>query len=211
MGRSVGNFISETILDNRRLFSEMLSEISNYYCSTGTGAHASAFVYLYRSLERMSFSVPLLYCATSSDFQGTFDSLKRLFDEGAGGDLSLLRKFVDGGRFLDPTVVDSTITVDFSMSPHGGKYYHAVTSRFSDTEACDPVLRQIVIKFGKMQGLLETLRNRFFHFRSGDGRNNISARDLIDVDEFFALLNPALENFICKLILQSITLKYRRR
>lgn len=209
-GRSVGNFISTTIIDNRRLFSEILAEISNYFCATAMGAHASAFVFLYRALERLSFSIPLLYCTVSRDFHGTFSDLKKLFDEGAGGDLSLLKKFINGGRFLDRTIVDTTTTIDFSGSANACNFYEAVTSRYSDTYSCDPTRQQISVKFGKMQGLLETIRNRFFHFRSGDGKNNISAKELGDVDDFFRILNPHFDNFISKLILQTIVIKYRR-
>lgn len=210
VGRGVSSFISATVVDNRKLFGDVLSEISNYFCATAAGAHPSAFVFLYRTLERLSFSVPLLYCATATDFHGTFNELKRLFNDGADGDLSLLRKFVNDGRFLDRTVVDTVVRIDFSCSPHADKFYEIITSRFSDTEASDPTRKQIDVRFGKMQGLLETVRNRFFHFRTGDARKNISSKDLVDVDEFFQLLNPHIENFLSKLLLQAIIVKYRR-
>ncbi|CAH0254907.1 hypothetical protein [Stenotrophomonas lactitubi] len=210
LGSAVSEFIAETIVDNRRLFSDILSELSNYYCASAAGSHAAAFVYLYRTLERISFSVPLLYCATSSDFYGTFEDLKKLFDEGAKGDLSLLRKLISQGRFIDRTVVDTTVTLDLSTSPYGEKFYHAIVSRFDDTDSSDSVLRQISMKFGSVQGFTETVRNRFFHFRTGDGRNNMSTRDLVDVDQFFQYVNPVVENFIGKLVVQTIVTKYGR-
>jgi hypothetical protein len=209
VGRTTSDFISATIIDNRRLFGDLLSEFASYFCACGSGAHTAAFVHLYRVLERVSFSLPLLYCATESDFEGTFNFLKKLFAEAGDGDLSLLKKFIAEGKLIDRTIVDTAVVIDFSASPlNSDRFYKAVSSRFKDADSLDPTRRQISVTFGNTQTLFIVVRNRFFHLRSGDGRNNISIAELHDSSEFFSLLNPIFCNFLAKLVLQIMIRKY---
>ncbi|WP_426281243.1 hypothetical protein [Lysobacter soli] len=210
VGVSVDEFIKITTADNRRLFQEILAEFSNYFVATQRGAHATAFVYLYRTLERLSFSLPLLYFSTSSDFVGTFNDLKALFKEGGGGDLDLLRKFLLQGKLIDPLVLSMPRRMDFSPSPNGARFYAAVTSRFTGFTLADPTRLQVEVEYRRVLGLFVMIRNRFFHLRSGDGQKNISSRDLHDADEFFCIANEMFCNFLAVLTLSSTARKYRK-
>ena len=211
ISRTSADFISVTIIDNRRLFGDLLSEFASYFCASGAGAHTTAFVHLYRILERLSFSLPLLYCATESDFEGTFNLLKKLFSDAGDSDLSLLKKFISEGKLIDRTIVDTAVVIDFSVSPlNSERFYKAVSSRFKDADLLDPVRRQVSVTFGNIQSLFIVIRNRFFHLRSGDGRNNISLAELHDPNEFFSILNPIFCNFLGKVVLQIIIRKYGR-
>lgn len=209
LGRSQSSFIRATTSDNRRLFQDVLAEFSNYFVETNRGSHTAGFVYLYRALERLSFSVPLLYCSTSSDFVGTFDDLKDLFKESGTGELGLLNKFIRQGKLIDSVVLDTTSTIDFSISPLNGiRFYNVVTSRYGKFHSTDPTRLQVEIKYRSVLDLFILLRNRYFHFRTGDGKANISNRDLHDSDEFFAVMNQVFCNFLGVLTLHTIARKY---
>jgi len=209
IGRTPNDLIKATIVDNRRLFRDLLSEFANYFCKSGSGDHTGAFVHIYRILERVSFSLPLLYCATESDFEGTFNFLKKLFAEGGDGDLSLLKKFIADGKLVDRAVVDTAVLIDFSESAlNSYRFYGAVSSRFKLADSLDPTRRHITVSFGNTQALLVLIRNRFFHLRSGDGQNNMSVSEIHDSAEFFSLLNPVFCNFLAKIVLQIMIRKY---
>ena len=92
-----------TRADNRDFYREILSEFLNFQIQAERGNDTSAFVFLYRILERISYSVPLLYTSTQSDFRGTFKDLKSILDADADGDgeLGLFKKFLGKGQFSD--------------------------------------------------------------------------------------------------------------
>lgn len=210
LGLSAKAFVDRTVADNRRFFSDILAEFANYYICSAKGSHAGAFVYLYRALERFSFSVPLMYCSTSKDFEGTFNDLKKLFSKEGDGELGLLKRFIDQGKLIDPLVLSVTRAVDFSSSSSNGKrFYDLVTSRYDKFAVADSARLKVEIELRAVQGLFVVLRNRFFHFRSGDGQKNISAKDVHDADEFFSFVNPVFCNFLAVLITSTISAKYR--
>ncbi len=210
ISQSPASFVKETTLDNRKLFQDVLAEFSNYFAEKDRGSHTAAFVYLYRTLERLSFSAPLLYCATSTDFENTFNDLKDLFKEGGSGDLGLLKKFIGQGNLIDPLILDATYTIDFSgVTSNGQRFYNTVTTRSKAFHSSDPTRLQLEIKYRAVIDLFVMVRNRYFHFRSGDGQSNISNRDLHNADDFFAVMNNLFCDFLGLLTLHIIAWKYR--
>lgn len=75
--KTTKSFIKKALPVNRKLYEEILLEFSNYFYQTEQKSHTAAFIFLYRILERLSFSVPLLYASTSKDYYATFDDLKK--------------------------------------------------------------------------------------------------------------------------------------
>lgn len=209
IGGSVGDFVKMTIADNRRFFFDLLGEMANYFHCFQTSATPSGFVYLYRALERLSFSAPLLYCSTSKDFEGTFKDLKLFFSE-ADGDLGLLRKFIEQGKLIDPLVLATRQTIDFSSSASNGmRFFNLVNSRYSAFYSTDPSRQQLEVEFRAIQGLFVTIRNRFFHLRTGDSKNNIGIKDVHDAEEFFSIVCPIFCDFLANLILAIVAAKYK--
>lgn len=210
VGKTQASFVKETIADNRRLFQDLLSEFSNFFLENDRGSHTAAFVFLYRALERLSFSIPLLYCSTSNDFIGTFNDLKGLFRGSDAGELGLLKKFLNQGRLIDGSILDTACTIDFSASAlNGRRFYDAVTVRYSAFASSDPTRLQVEITYRRVPDLFVLLRNRFFHLRSGDGQLNISNRELHDSDEFFGVMNNVFCEFLAVLTLHAIAWKYK--
>lgn len=204
IGYTAAQFIRNTLPNNRVFFQDVLAEFSHYMIQSERKSHISAFVFLYRLLERMSYSVPLLYSKKSHDFVGTFNDLKAMFTSEASGEQGLFKKFLHSGKFIDPTILDTTYNIDFSAHADRDKHFRVITKVFSDFQATTPATYQLQIRFRDVPALLTTVRNRFFHLRTGDGQSNISIKELGDPDSFFSELNPVLCSFLAVVALHSI-------
>jgi len=202
VGLNENAFIRKTTSLNRNFYQDVLIEFSHYFIQTHRDCHTTAFAHLYRLLERMAFSAPLLYCRTSSEYYGTFDELKTLF---AGidkaGELGFLKKFLNQGRLIDPVLLDFTYRLDFSGYTDKTLHWQSLSKLSSNFVTKDLATHQFEIKFREMCSLTTTIRNRFFHLRTGDGQNNISIRDLGDPNDFFLEINKAVSSFIAMIAL----------
>lgn len=212
LGCNSTQFINLTISTNRSFFQDLLSEFSNYFIQTKKEAHTAAFVFLYRALERISYSVPLLYNSLSSDFIGTFKDMQDLFKEGAAGELGLFRKFLNQGKFIDPVILDTVYKISFASKVGlENKYFNVVTSHSKAFSSTDPNTSTVEIKFRDVTDIFVVLRNRFFHFRTGDGQKNISIRDIHDTDEFFSSLNNVFCSFLAMVTLHAIAVTCNKK
>lgn len=209
IGGSVKRLIKVTRGDNREFYKEILSEFLNFQIQTIRGNNTSAFVFLYRILERISYSVPLLYTSTQSDFQGTFNDLKSILNADIDGELGLFKKFLGKGRFIDPIKLQVPLKISFSTaSGHGANYYDLTCKRYKKFLSTDKTNNEVEIKFSEIPEFLITMRNRFFHSRTGDGKNNITTIEMPDSDEYFGKINPIITNFLAIVTLQTIAAKY---
>lgn len=204
-------FIAKTLSDNRAFYHDILSEFNQYFLQSRRGAHTSAFVFLYRIVERLSYSVPLLYMSSSKDYYGTFKELKTLMADDKIGELGMFRKFLGQGAFLDQLILDRVYEIRFSEDLEIDQAYVASVRRFFNLLIpVGPSLERVGCKFLDIHDLLVTIRNRFFHTRSGDGQSNISLRSISDPDHFFSTLNPVFCSFLSIVTLQSMAKKYQK-
>lgn len=204
------NFIRQTIPDNRKFYQDLLNEFSNYFIQSSKSCHTAAFVFLYRIFERLSYSVPLLYCSTSKDYIGTFTDFKALFNADLAGELGLFRKFLNQGKFIDRVKLDIAYEINFISSQNlQSNFYTLTTKHCSNIFKSNQSIYQIEIKFSNIMDFLINLRNRFFHTRTGDGKNNIKPDEIVDPDEYFECVNPIFCSFLSIITLQTITHLYQ--
>lgn len=209
IGGSAIRLIKLTGGDNRNFYREILSEFLNFQIQTVRGNNTSAFVFLYRILERISYSIPLLYTSTQSDFRGTFKDLKSILNADVEGELGLFKKFLGKGRFIDPIKLQVSQKISFAtVGSHGANYYDLTCKRYTNFVSMDPIAHEVEIKFSDIPEFLVTIRNRFFHSRTGDGRENITTIEMPDSDEYFGMVNPIIESFLAIVTLQTIAAKY---
>lgn len=210
IGGSTNRLIKITCVDNRDFYKEILSEFLNFQMQKARGNNTGAFVFLYRILERISYSVPLLYASTQSDFRGTFNDLKSILNADIDGELGLFKKFLNKGRFIDPIKLQIVQKIKFtSAGGHEANYYNLTCKKYKDFVSTDPIAHEVEIKFSDIPEFLKIIRNRFFHSRTGDGRDNITTIEMPDSDEYFEKINPIIESFLAIVTLQTIAAKYR--
>lgn len=210
IGGTSQRYVKITLADNRDFFRELLAEFANHFVQTRRGNHATAFVHLYRILERISYSVPLLYCATQKDFVGTYNDLKALFKDDAAGELGLFKKFLEQGRFIDGLKLDATLPIKFISAGGFQNAYFVLTDRlYKSFQTTDAASHQIELQFKNIPSFLVTVRNRLFHARTGDGQSNVKMQEVLDIDEYLGCLNPIFCNFLAIVTLRTIASKYQ--
>lgn len=74
----ISTFIDENKYVNRSFYSKVLSEVSQFLLHKKKGSHTSAFIYIYRILEKISYAFPLIYASKSQDFLSSFNQLKNM-------------------------------------------------------------------------------------------------------------------------------------
>lgn len=205
VGGNLALFIKKTTPMNRPFFEDLLGEFSHHFIQTKKEAHLAAFVFLYRILERISYSIPLLYSTLSNDFIDTFNDMKSLFSPESGGELGLFKKFLNQGKFIDSIILDTTYKIRFtSKTGNQDKYFSLINYYFKSFSSTDSNISEVEIKFRDVPDLLIALRNRFFHFKTGNSQKNIAIKELQDPDEFFFFLNKVFCSFLAIVSLHAI-------
>lgn len=84
--KDFSDYIGKVKHRNRAFFKNVLLEFCNYELHSGRKSHTSAFLYIYRVLEKIAYAFPLIYVSLTDDFTRTFGELKTIFI-GDGKDL----------------------------------------------------------------------------------------------------------------------------
>lgn len=77
---------------NNFVYEHILNELTQYFVVNDVSP-CEGFVHLYRTLEFMSYSFPLIYASKSRNYRGTYDSLKKFLGGDGSGELKFSRSF----------------------------------------------------------------------------------------------------------------------
>jgi hypothetical protein len=184
---------------NSEIYKFVLFELSSflYYSKSAT----SAFVHLYRCLEYLSYSFPLIYAAKSRSYKGSFKDLKNFLSGDSTGELKFFKRFVDvlfEGEAIKEYVFEMNISIGYSLSSLKSdmeKVYQKFPYSFEDSV--------LGIEFKHMLDFLITTRNRYFHMLIGEGQNNFASVEY-DISDYFKCINFHLFNWVA-MIIQKIT------
>lgn len=188
-------------LKNKEFFKRLENEFCNFLTYQSKGSYTTAFIFLYRILEVVSYSFPLIYASKTYDFKHTYSKLREIFQANSGnssGELGFLKSaikvmFEDSDLF--DTSVDIILDDEFEKNK---KIFKAIKSvcedKFFHTDTVEN--DKISICFGEVSSFIITLRNRFFHlFNRGD--KNLESIEVIDPDYLFQKINEPLFAWIC--------------
>lgn len=194
---------------NKDFFQRFENEVVNYLYYQNKQSFTTAYVYIYRILELISFSFPLIYASKTYDFKHTFNALKEFYENNKGannGELGFLKSAVYA-MFKDHDFLTTSVDIelDFEDEETQSIIYNAIYNvtkpDFYHTDTIDN--RRLAIKFGEVSSFIASLRNRFFHlFNRGD--KNLESSDLIDSDMFFSKINDPLFGWLSVLYLEVI-------
>src|SRR5690606_30127887 len=104
-------YLNKTKRENIQYYTLLLEEFCSYFISKQRNSFTKGFLHLYRIIEFISYSFPLIYSSYSRDYYGTFNQLKNYFSE--KNELSFFDSFIK--KVLDETLLDSELEFDFSM------------------------------------------------------------------------------------------------
>lgn len=187
---------------NHDIHEKVLFEISNYF-SSQEYSPIEAFTHLYRCLEFVAYSFPMIYAGKSKNYKGTFSALKKFFSGDPAGELKFFCNFLDTLYDDEKTVLDYKFEIDLKMSyPITAleKELHLIYKR----ETYEIESEVLSLKFKDMADFFVTTRNRFFHMLVGQGQGNFCSNEY-DIGEYFDSINPHILNWL-SMIIQKITI-----
>lgn len=194
---------------NKQFFSRLLHEYSNFFYYQDKESYTTAFIYIYRILEMISFSFPLIYASQTSDFKHTYGLLKEFYESNSGNQKGELGFFKSAVQIIFDTnpIVETSVDIDFSSLNEDIRklFYNSLYSIInnqilhSDTRQYD----KICINFLDVSSFIVTLRNRFFHlFNRGD--RNLESYEIVDSDLFYSYINKPIISWISVIYVEII-------
>ena len=190
--QQLSTFLESTNPTNRKFYNNILSELSYFFYYQNKGVHSTAFVFLYRALEHVSYAFPLIYVSKANGFSKTYRFLKDLMSgDKSAGELGFFKSFIKT-IYESDSIYESS--VDFHMlletESEQSKMFNLLESLCKENMIADSTdkPRILSIKYPEVGSLLITIRNRFFHFMNG-GARNIESSTIGDIDLLFSLVN----------------------
>ncbi len=194
---------------NKSFYREILYEALNFFTHKQRGAHTSAFIYLYRLLERVSYCFPLIYVSMTDDFKKSYNVVKSFFGDSKDKDeLGFFKTFIDT-IFKDDAILDTTVDFDFAAPGQNMAGAERLCSVIKDLLGRDfrkeGLLGEssISVEYGNVGRFIITIRNGFFHNLSR--KDNINSERLEDSDTLFNLINDRCFYWICSVFLAVIS------
>ncbi|MEZ8579438.1 hypothetical protein AB6D24_06305 [Vibrio splendidus] len=204
----LASFIDNTKYVNRNFYSVILSEVSQFVFHTNRKSHTSAFIYIYRILEKISYAFPLIYTSKTQDFQQSFNKLKELMvGDGEKKELGFFKTFIDI-LYRGDSIADTSVDIEFTASDNDVK-----RQMFKEVKRVTPndaihgdttEFEMLSIKYCEMGSFIISIRNRFFHNLNG-GAKNIDSDKIVDSDELFSFINPMAMYWIAMVFLEVVS------
>jgi hypothetical protein len=194
--KDLDKYLIKRRTSNLRFYRELFIEFSNYFLRRQENNQIAAFLHLYRILESCAFSFPLIWASRANDYEGTFKKLREYFNSPDTGELRVFKRFIDD--MVDSAILNTQAQlVIISIHPDWQRSYY--DTLFRNIDQGDIVSytanSDITIKCGCLTGLLINIRNKYFHFLTGQG-NNFNSDDIAEPNEFFSIVNEILANWL---------------
>ncbi|MCI8858467.1 MAG: hypothetical protein HFI71_02915 [Lachnospiraceae bacterium] len=184
---------------NNFVYEHILNELTQFFLSNNLSS-CEGFVHLYRILEFISYSFPLIYASKSRDYRGTYDSLKKFLNGDSGGELNFFKKFLNelfkkdiAYQFLFEVYIDSD-------------HINELKKEFQEIFQTDIFTFEentLIFKFKNVTELFIEIRNRYFHMLLGKGKNNFLNMNY-NKSDLFQSLNPVFLNWLVIIFIKII-------
>lgn len=201
-------FIDQTQFRNRTFYKAILSEISHFILHENKKSHTSAFIYIYRILEKISYAFPLIYSSKSQDFLQSFKQLKDLMvGDDEKKELGFFKTFVTM-LYKDDSISETSIDIEINSTNEDVKKQmfnelkKVSTTKILHSDTSEPDV--LSIKYCEMGSFIITVRNRFFHNLNG-GSKNIESDKIVDSEELFSFINPMAMHWLSMIFLGVIS------
>ena len=197
------------LLQNQKFFERLTQEFNNYYFYQNRRSFTTAFAFIYRILETISYAFPLIYATKTNDFRGTYTLLKDYMSGNKDkGELGFFKSFIKVLFGADPALTSSiTINIYGDTDEIQQKFFSSITKACPDPDIYDPAdtdePRKLSVKFTEYSSFIINLRNRFFHLFNS-GQPNLQSDDILDADAFFYQVNEKSIYWISLVLLEII-------
>lgn len=197
LGINYRQLVNQLNFKNIAFYSDLLLEFTHYFYMTNKGAHSSAFIFLYRIFERFAYAIPLLYIKLADEYFGTFNDLKNLLNGSADKELALFKKLITTTDFLEVYTKSTSFGISFANTSKPTKFFKIIEKHCpSNIESKNLIDKTVSFKLEEMPNVLVNIRNRFFHYKFGEGQSNITIKDIGNTDDFFKVFNKAICSYL---------------
>lgn len=203
--QDICTYLDKTRYVNNDFYLHFLEELTSYFYKKTKNSHTTCFLHLYRALEYISYSFPLIYASISREYYGSFNKLKQFFTDNSKSELLFFDEFTK--KLLDVGLLQTPLTFNFNtLSPEIDRNHFQIVKKILTTENIDAEVTNISITttYQNLLKLSIDLRNRYFHFAVG-GQRNIKSTEIIENDIFFKIINEELLNWISIIYFEILT------
>ncbi len=181
---------------NREFYKIVEKELIEAILSFKSKNYIKSFLFIYRLIETISFTTPLIFLSKNSDYFKTYDELKKLFNSDESiGELGFFKKFILT-LFKNDDYLSVGATLDFKCindlndrSDCIQRYEKYMTKKKGDNTQIEGLISrngdEIVLQATNFHEFFINFRNRFFHNLKGSIRENLQATDIFDTELFF--------------------------
>ena len=191
------SYIGQNRIRNKEFYEEICQEIANCLYWYEKKRFANSFIFLYRFLETISFAFPQIYALREREFNKTYDHLKGFFNnDKTATELKFFKMFCT--KILTSSYSTSTIKVDTTFaSSHAeqdkiwDELHRLANSSNTFRGGNKPTHLEIdLVNFGSF--IIE-VRNRYFHFLRGTWQENVSSKNIANLENMFqSIISPSL-------------------
>lgn len=174
--------------NNKKFYDSLEIELIKCIIAYKKNSYLESFFYLYRIIEGISYSIPLIYISKKTDYKKTYGSLQLFFGKEKEGELQFFKKFISE-TFKDEDFFKSDIKIDLNIIENEElreKYYGLYLAKINASNIIDKDDNNYIkVKFIGYYDFIIELRNRFFHNLKGTWADNFDSTELLYPDIFF--------------------------
>ena len=198
---------------NSAFYDSIKSELIKCLIAEKENNHLEAFFYLYRIIEGISYSIPLIYVSKHKSYNKTYKQLQSFFNKEQDGELAFFKRFVTE-TFKDEEFFKSTIDInieEIDIEEIREEYYNLYLGKMKDASVKEKTENEeIKITFIGFYEFIIELRNRFFHFTKGSWMDNLSSTELLFPDYFFKpIVNHGI-NWVSLILFEIIKVDFEK-
>ena len=187
---------------NTEIYKLFLYEITNFFVAKNKSA-TEAYLHLYRALEFISYSFPMIYAANSRNYKGSYQHLKECLSGEKTGELRFFQRFLKV-LFNNETTLNYWFEMNIS-SVELQQIQREFCSIFDQINGFEYDFSTSVLKvrFRYMMTLFIEIRNRYFHMLSGQRTANFESIDY-DINDLLNGINESLLNWLTVIFFEII-------
>lgn len=197
----------KTSKHNKKFYDSIETELIKCLIAEHDKRYLESFFYLYRVIEGVCYSIPLMYVSKNKDYNKTYSDLQSFFGKDKDGELAFFKRFVSEtfhkeGFFKGSILIN---LLEINIEEIRPIYYQTYINKLKNSAIIDPRENEsIEIKFIGFYEFIIELRNRFFHNAKGSWQSNLESTTLIYPDLFFKpLINHGI-NWISVILFEII-------
>jgi len=203
---------------NSKFYGSIEQEIIKCLIANRNNNHLEAFFYLYRIIEGISYSIPLIYVSKHKNYDKKYKQLQSFFSNEQDGELAFFKRFLTE-TFKNEDFFKSTIDIDFNVLDQADLreayykiYLDKITSKPMNSKGLkgQTLNQEIKLSYIGFYDFIIILRNRFFHFTKGTWQDNLSTTEILFPDYFFKpIVNHGL-NWLSLIIFEIIKVDFEK-